>query len=184
MIEQKKTLKKSTKNRRNIFLIIAAVIALAAFIFYITSPLFNKSKVDAGEDYMFTKEGELTILDSLNNKKIKLDIEFADNDYDRQLGLMFRTKMDEKQGMLFLFPVEEMQSFWMRNTLISLDIIFVNANKQIVTIHKNTYTQSDQSYPSSKPAMYVLELLAGTADKYNIKEGDKLSWVDLRLNMP
>ena len=69
----------------------------------------------------------------------------------------------------------------MRNTLISLDMIFVNAQKEIVTIHKNTKILSDQSYPSTKPAMYVIEVVAGFTDKYNIKEGDKISWMETNL---
>ena len=89
---------------------------------------------------------------------------------------MKRKSMEENQGMLFIFPEEKMQAFWMRNTLISLDMIFVSAQKEIVTIHKNTKVLSDQSYPSTKPAMYVIEVDAGFSDRHNLKEGDKISW--------
>ena len=84
--------------------------------------------------------------------------------------------MNEKQGMLFIFPVEERQSFWMRNTLISLDMIFINSNKKIITIHKNTKVLSEQSYPSTAPAQFVLEVKAGFTDKYNIQIEDKIDW--------
>ena len=76
--------------------------------------------------------------------------------------------------MLFIFPHEEMQSFWMRNTFIPLDILFVNANYEIVTIHRDTETTSDQSYPSTEKAQYVVEVNAGYCDKYMIKEGDRI----------
>ena len=127
--------------------------------------------------YKFKKEGELTFVDSVDNPIIKIDIEIADNDYERQLGLMNRQSMEEMQGMLFIFPQERYQSFWMLNTLFSLDIIFINSNKEIVTIHKNTTPLSEQSYPSSAPAIYVVEVNAGFCDNHNIKLGDKIFWI-------
>jgi uncharacterized membrane protein (UPF0127 family) len=97
---------------------------------------------------------------------------------------MNRESMEEKQGMLFIFPQERFQSFWMLNTLFSLDMLFINKEKEIVTIHKNTTPLSQQSYPSSKPALYVLEVNAGFTDKYNIKEGDKVFWMGTVLRNP
>ncbi|RPI68080.1 MAG: DUF192 domain-containing protein, partial [Ignavibacteriales bacterium] len=131
--------------------------------------------------YAFKKEGELTFYTQDNKPIVKIDIELADTEYDRQLGLMKRKSMKENQGMLFIFPNEEQRSFWMRNTFISLDMIFVNSSKEIVTIHKNTRTLSEQSYPSTAPAIYVVEVIAGFTDKHNIKEGDKIGWMDIRL---
>jgi len=133
--------------------------------------------------YKFKKEGELTFVDSTKNPIIKIDIEIADNDYERQLGLMNRESMEEMQGMLFLFPQEEIQSFWMRNTLFSLDILFINSQKEIVTIHKNTRPLSEQSYPSSKPAIYVLEVNAGFCERHNVNLGDKVFWIGSKLSI-
>jgi uncharacterized membrane protein (UPF0127 family) len=133
--------------------------------------------------YKFKKEGELTFVDSTENPIIKIDIEIADNDYERQLGLMNRQSMEEMQGMLFIFPEERYQSFWMRNTLFSLDMLFINSNKEIVTIHANTTPLSEQSYPSSEPALYVLEVNAGFCDRHNIKLGDKVFWIGSKLSI-
>jgi uncharacterized protein len=133
--------------------------------------------------YKFKKEGELTFVDSVENPIIKIDIEIADNDYERQLGLMNRQSMEEMQGMLFIFPQQQYQSFWMRNTLFSLDMLFINSNKEIVTIHKNTTPLSEQSYPSSAPAIYVLEVNAGFCDRHNIKLGDKIFWIGSKLSI-
>ena len=127
--------------------------------------------------HKFKKEGELTFVDSVDNPIVKIDIEIADNEYERQLGLMNRESMEEMQGMLFIFPQERYQSFWMLNTMFSLDIIFVNSNKEIVTIHKNTAPLSEQSYPSTAPAQYVVEVNAGFCDIHNIKIGDKVFWI-------
>jgi uncharacterized membrane protein (UPF0127 family) len=134
--------------------------------------------------YKFKKEGELNFVDSVDNPIIKIDIEIADNDYERQLGLMNRQSMEEMQGMLFIFPQQQYQSFWMRNTLFSLDMLFINSNKEIVTIHKNTTPLSEQSYPSSAPAIYVLEVNAGFCDRHNIKLGDKIFWIGSTLSIP
>jgi len=133
--------------------------------------------------YKFKKEGELTFVDSTENPIIKIDIEIAENDYERQLGLMNRESMEEMQGMLFIFPEERFQSFWMMNTLFSLDMIFIDSKKEIVTIHRNTKPLSEQSYPSSKPALYVLEVNAGFCDKHNIKLGDKVFWIGSKLSI-
>ena len=91
--------------------------------------------------------------------------------------------MGENHGMLFIFPAERYQSFWMLNTLFSLDMLFINSKKEIVTIHKNTTPLSQQSYPSSKPAIYVLEVVAGYTDKFNIKEGDKIYWIGTKISL-
>ena len=162
--------------------VILLVPIILIVIFLVINPLLNNNEPDV-EYYTFTKEGELTFTDSLGTLKAKIDIEIADNDYERQLGLMNRNKMDENQGMLFIFPEQEKLSFWMRNTLIPLDMIFVNDQKKIVTIHKDTKTLSDQSYPSSEPAKYVVEVLAGFTDKHNIKVGDKINWMGTKIGM-
>lgn len=159
-------------------LIISAGVLVIAVVLYL---LLSPSKKDESTDteFMFKKEGELTFTDSLGKSKTKIDIEIADTDFDRQLGLMFRRQMDENKGMLFIFPVEEMQSFFMRETLIPLDMIFVNAQKKIVTIQYATTTQSDKTYPSSAPALYVIEVNAGFTQKHNIKVGDKINFLEL-----
>jgi len=68
----------------------------------------------------------------------------------------------------------------MRNTLIPLDIIFINKDKEIVTIHKNTKVLSTQSYPSSAPSIYVLEVNGGFTDRHNIQEGNKIFWIETK----
>lgn len=105
-----------------------------------------------------------------------VDVELAQDDAERQLGLMYRDKMAENQGMLFVFEDETTRSFWMKNTVLSLDMIFINAKNEIVTIHKSTTSYSEESYASTKPAKYVLELNAGFTDKYKIAVGDRISW--------
>lgn len=171
--QSKHSTKKSIDKK---YYVIAGVLIGTIIILFVFPGILKK---DNSEEvyYMFQKEGELIISDSTSVRKVVIDIEIADTDYDRQLGLMRRISMKEKQGMLFIFPAEAMQSFWMRNTLISLDMIFISSNKKIVTIHKNTKVLSDQSYPSAAPAQYVLEVNAGFTDKYNIQVEDRIDWM-------
>ena len=181
---EKHTEQKSSKSKSKITTqrIIVGVVVVALLGFFIVNNFItNEPKV---EYYTFTKEGELTFTDSLGTLKSKIDLEIAETTYETRLGLMNRNKMEENQGMLFILPNLEPQSFWMRNTLISLDMIFVTDQKKIVTIHKNTKILSDQSYPSSEPAKYVVEVLAGFADRHNIKVGDKIDWMGTSLGNP
>jgi uncharacterized membrane protein (UPF0127 family) len=179
----KQSEQKSSKQKTKLSLqkIVIGVLALAVIGFFIVNNFITKEpKV---EYYTFTKEGELTFTDSLGTLKAKIDLEIADNEYERQLGLMSRKEMRENEGMLFIFPRQDYQSFWMRNTLISLDMMFVNDKKEIVTIHKNTKILSETSYPSSAPSIYVVETLAGFADRHNIQVGDKIDWMGTRIGL-
>jgi uncharacterized protein len=178
MTNQKKKTKSQHPAKQTLeskYYIIGGLLIAALIILFLFPGILKKENSEEVY-YMFQKDGELTISDSTKNPKVKIDIEIADTDYKRQLGLMKRKEMKETEGMLFVFPSDAMQSFWMRNTLISLDMIFINSNKQIVTIHKNTKTLSDQSYPSTAPAQYVLEVIAGFTDKHKIIVGDAIDW--------
>jgi uncharacterized membrane protein (UPF0127 family) len=129
------------------------------------------------EPIVFKKEGELTILavdkDSI---KAKLDIEIADSDYETQTGLMYRTSMEENQGMLFIFPTTEMHSFYMKNTEFSLDILFIDENLKIATIRANTKPYDETGISSQVPVKYVLEIDAGLTNKWGLKVGDRIEF--------
>lgn len=88
-------------------------------------------------------------------------------------GLMYRKNIPEDYGMLFLFPNEQPRTFWMKNTLIPLDIIFIDNNYKIVKIQEAIPCIEDpcKTYPSEFPAQYVLEINGGHSEKYGIKEG-------------
>lgn len=124
----------------------------------------------------FKKEGEL-ILKTANDSIIKnLDIEIADDEYQTQTGLMYRDSMEENQGMLFIFPVEDLLGFYMKNTKFALDIIYIDSDKKIVSFQKNAQPYSEDSLPSNVPAKYVLEVNAGLADAWQLKVGDKIEY--------
>ena len=173
--------KKSAK--KNKLLQIVTGVVLLAFIIFMLSDLFvpkanqyskptTVKKNDNG--LKFRKDGELTFQNKNGEFISSIDLEFAETAKERAQGLMYRTELGENQGMLFIFPAEEIQSFWMHNTVLPLDMIFVNSNLEIVTIRKNTKPYDDSSYPSTKPAQYVIEVNAGYTDKFNINVGDKV----------
>lgn len=106
-------------------------------------------------------------------------VELAQNDEQRMHGLMYREHMAPDRGMFFLFPAEAMQAFWMKNTLIPLDILYFDKDFRLVSAQTDVppcKADPCQAYPSSGPAKYVLELNAGTADKLGVKPGDKVEF--------
>lgn len=123
----------------------------------------------------FEKEGVLHLIQD-SDTIATLDIEIADTDSARERGLMQRAALPEKSGMLFIFPREEARNFWMANTPLSLDILYADADSQIVSIARYTRPHSQDSVPSEAPAQFVLEMPAGFADSYGVLEGDRLVW--------
>jgi uncharacterized membrane protein (UPF0127 family) len=101
-------------------------------------------------------------------------VEWALTPEARARGLMFRERMAPDHGMMFDFMVEEPQSFWMKNTPLSLDIIFIHANGTVARIARNTVPFSERTIPSGAPVRYVLEVVAGTADRIGLVGGDQV----------
>ncbi|MGV6800483.1 MAG: DUF192 domain-containing protein [bacterium] len=99
-------------------------------------------------------------------------VEIADNDKERAQGLMHRRELDRHAGMLFKFPKERILSFWMKNTYIPLDLIYIDRDGVIIKIARNAEPLSLRSLPSGKPAVAVLEINGGLADELGISEGD------------
>ena len=123
----------------------------------------------------FRKDGELWILKSeIQDTIAQLDIEIAQSDEAIQYGMMYRKSMDLNRGMLFLMKMERPQSFWMKNTYISLDIIYINSNNTIVSIQENAQPLSEKSLPSYEPAIYVLEVNGGYCEQMGVKPGDQV----------
>lgn len=123
----------------------------------------------------FKKEGDLTIFKS-DSTQVMVDIEIADTDFDTQTGLMYRDSMNDNQGMLFVFKDEQPRSFYMKNTRIPLDLIFINENKKIVSFQKNAQPFDERSLPSNAPAKYVLEVNAGLVDTWGLIIKDSINY--------
>lgn len=130
---------------------------------------------DTAETIPFRKDGTLDFIRD-GEVILTLDIEIAEGDSAVTRGLMQRTGLPDRSGMLFLFPVEELRNFWMSNTPLSLDLLFVNADSQVVSISKYTQPFSTESIYSEAPAQYVIEVEAGFTDTQGLIESDRVSW--------
>jgi uncharacterized membrane protein (UPF0127 family) len=106
---------------------------------------------------------------------VPFSVEVMRTDEERAKGLMFRKELPEGRGMLFDFRPEQSVSMWMKNTLIPLDMIFIQSNGRIRRIAENTEVESERIIPSGGPVRGVLEVIAGTAKKLGIKPGDRVA---------
>ncbi len=168
------------KSNRSIYLIVLLIV-IAGLAVYFTQrgsgdqEIFTESEV---MDIPFRKQGELSFISQPSGDTLAMiDIEVADDSQLRARGLMYRRSIPENAGMLFVQGMEEIQSFWMKNTYIPLDILFVDANKEIVTIHANTTPLKEWNYASTKPALYVVEVNAGFSNRHNISIGDRIEFM-------
>ena len=107
-------------------------------------------------------------------REIKFDVELATNDAERARGLMYRKQLAAYEGMLFDFYREMPVSFWMKNTLIPLDMIFVRADGRILSIARNTTPLSEAPVPSGGPVRAVLEIPGGRAAQLGVLPGDRV----------
>ena len=112
------------------------------------------------------------------NGRHHFTVEVARTSEQQGQGLMFRTSLAADMGMIFPFPQPRMASFWMRNTLIPLDMIFIRADGTIARIAANTAPQSEDSVSSGEPVAAVLEIPGGRAAELGIREGDRVTWQD------
>jgi uncharacterized protein len=152
--------KKKTRRNKIIFLIVAHLLAFL---------LFGVYKYNSGLPKIFI---------ILPNSQ-KMVVEVASNEKEREKGLMFRKKLKQNEGMLFVFEDDSQKHFWMKNTLIDLDIIFVNEDFTINKIFKNVKKSSPDAKDFeikkvSAKGKYILEFVAGSAKKHCLRPGLKI----------
>jgi len=155
------------------------IVLIGAMLMFILKPFGGNKQAgkikNATREIPFRHEGNLTfIIDSTTTKNIAIEV--ADDDLQRARGLMYRKSMPENRGMIFIMDRLEIQNFYMKNTYIPLDIIYVGADKKVVSIQKQTTTLSELSLPSEAPALYVVEVVGGYCDKYGIKKGTTIDF--------
>jgi uncharacterized membrane protein (UPF0127 family) len=154
------------------------IISVITISIFFQSCIENKKPlISITKEITFKKEGELILKKAATDSLIKrLDIEIAETEYETQTGLMYRHRMEDNQAMLFVFENEQPRSFYMKNTEFSLDIIYINNKKEIVSIQKNATPYNEVSLPSNAPALYVLEINGGLSDSWGIETGDFIEW--------
>lgn len=114
--------------------------------------------------------GELVI--ETASGPLRLDVEVARTDQQRSQGLMFRTSLEADSGMIFIYDSPREVAMWMKNTILSLDMVFIAEDGRITRVVANTTPMSEATIPSRGPVRAVLELLAGTAKRLAIAPGD------------
>ena len=113
---------------------------------------------------------KVTLTDAFKGSHV-VEVEVAATANTRTRGMMWRTSLEAGKGMLFIFPAEQPLSFWMRNTLIGLDMIFIGKDLKITGIVGSAEPKTLNSRGVATPSMYVLEVPAGWAEKTGIKVG-------------
>jgi uncharacterized membrane protein (UPF0127 family) len=140
------------------WIVAAAVIALCAF---------------AGSSAQAASVQTLEIV-TKNGVQV-FSVEMATTEQEKETGLMYRKQLEDGKGMLFDFSPGQQVSMWMKNTYISLDMIFIRPDGRILRIAENTEPLSTKIIPSGGLAKGVLEVIAGTAKKYGIEPGDRVA---------
>jgi len=170
----KTTVRKKPMNWKQYAMIALLALAIGAWIF---SQLPRGTNTPEVKEPQFLKEGTLAFINGNTGSQIKqIDIELADDSAQRAQGLMHRKSMGDDEGMLFIMERNEQQGFWMKNTYIPLDIIYVGADSTIVDIYKNAKPLTTTSMPSRGTAKYVVEVKGGWTTKNGIAKGDKIAF--------
>ncbi|HXV83204.1 MAG TPA: DUF192 domain-containing protein [Candidatus Binatia bacterium] len=113
------------------------------------------------------------------NRELTFQVEVADTPAKRELGLQYRRDLAPDRGMIFLFPKESKHSFWMKNTPIPLDMIFIGSNRKIVGIVEQAVPFSTDSRSVPAASQFVLEINGGLARRYGVKVGDSIRFQGL-----
>ena len=157
----------------NLSLIIVLIIALLSFVSVLSCNEQIKHNIK------FQQEGFLRILPSEMHDTLLVKIEFAESDSEMMQGLMYRHEMADDEGMLFIYPEAKEMYFWMKNTYIPLDLLFIDEAGEIVDLQENATPLSEKSIMSNVLSRYVLEVNAGFCEKNFVIIGDKVIWSKL-----
>ncbi len=169
-------MKMSKKLRIRLFIVcLMLIVLIISYISYInfkqqTAVYLDKANTEISQ--VCFKQANIPI-----NKCFSVEI--AQTAAEREKGLMFREKLNSENGMLFVFPQSKVYGFWMKNTLIPLDIIWIDENKTIVDVKEDVLPCKEEKcevYYPNKEALYVLEINAGLAKEKNLSVGEKVEF--------
>ena len=158
--------------QRLILISLSLLIIAIAVTAPITSHAGNWWQKLTGQKQILTTE--TIFIETQDDRRFQFEVEIAATEKEKSRGLMNRESLGINNGMLFLFGEEQNLAFWMKNTLIPLDMLFVTKDGTIHHIHSNARPLDETLITSPKPAAAVLEINGGQADKWDIKAGDKI----------
>ncbi len=146
----------------------SSIIVLATLIILALAAAYYLSMYATGD------EGNRVEFVDSNGTVTTVYVEVADTPQSLQRGLMYRTSLDEYKGMLFIFSSDAPQSFWMKNTPLPLDMVFVNSQMAIVDINHNATPYSLDVFTSKESCKYVVEVNGGFCNEHGIGAGDQM----------
>lgn len=160
-------------------MIIRIALALVACLFLTgfstcSSPAETKAGALAGLDASF--ERRVLVIEADDGVSHEFDVYLAISNEQKRRGLMFVRELPERSGMLFIYEHSSMQSMWMKNTYISLDLVFARSDGTVSSIIREAQPLSLQPLSSVEPVSLVLELNAGITRRYKIGRGSRLVW--------
>ncbi len=179
-------------NMKNRFTLFAAIISVSALFTGCFDFTGENGKLDGKVDLQNANVQPVMINQDLPVKKVvitsgkdknEFEVEVASTDAQRKIGLMHRKSLDERKGMLFIFQNQGYMNFWMKDTLIPLDMLFINQNGMIEHVAKNVQpctSKDSRNCPTTnsvKPVKFVVEINAGMAEKLGIRAGDQVTWI-------
>jgi len=132
--------------------------------------------------YFFAAHGgerQVTFYNAEGQRTCGFNVELASTPEEQSRGLMFREKLPDNGGMLFLSNRDEVRYFWMKNTLISLDLIFLSSRRKVVSVFHSARPMDETTISSVYPARYVLEVKAGRAKQCSIKAGTQARFINI-----
>lgn len=153
------------------------ILFLSVFVLVNCSNDASSPEADPDTDETgFRKDGSLTFYNEDGSAEQTIDIEIAETDAARQRGLMFRQEMGYDRGMLFIFEEPSPDGFWMKNTPLPLDIMFVDEDSAIINIARRTTPYSEENIYPERPKQYVVEVRGGFSAMYGIEPGMTVRW--------
>ncbi len=158
-----------------IIIALAAILLAFYFLFFHDSkPKSTAQQQDTKTEAKYNIDLVVWFINSEGDTLSKLYVEVADDYYSQARGLMYRPSMPDTVGMLFIYDDNDFRSFWMKNTHISLDLIFISNKLKINQIHEYAIPYSEESIVSKDKAKYVIEVNAGYTDKLKITAGQSI----------
>ena len=172
---------------RNLIMLIGGVLVVVAILGLLipvigpwiglgSAPKPKQRNVTTDFEPQFTEEGFGAFVTENGDTLAAFRLELAESTAETTQGMMFRRSVPESTGMLFIMPEERFQSFWMRNTYVPLDIIYLSSEGRVVSIQANAQPLNETPLPSDGPAKYVLEIAGGQSAALGIKPGIQWLW--------
>ena len=157
------------------------LLAAAALIAALAGCSSNNKSTQGSKSTAALKTTEIgTVVFSSAGRTVRVKSEVVRSHQDQMKGLMYREELCAFCGMLFIYPEAKVHTFWMKNTYISLDMIFINGEMKVMGVVENAPPLTEDSQSIDLPSRFILEVNGGFVKKHGIKAGDRVSWEGIK----